>query len=134
MLPNCRCSMAVVRRTPGCELDRLGGVLVGGDSDFFEDLVDVGSDVFSEFPVGSGDVFFEFSLVSHANEGAGDGGVIEDPGEGELGDGLVVAVGELDESVGDLDFLAEVFVLEEGQVEGHAAAVASRPLRRWCRA
>ena len=102
------------------DLDYLIEVLVGGDSYVVEDLVDAAADFLGEFPVGGGDVFFEFPLIAHADEGAGDAGVVEDPGDAQLGDGLAVAVGEFVEAVGDFDFLLEALTLEQREVEGDA--------------
>ena len=100
----------------------MGRIDVGGDAFLSEDLVDRGAVVVAETPVDGGDVLGQFVLVAHADEGDGNGGVAQDPGEGELGQGLVVAGGELLESLADAEFLEEVLLFEEGEFEGFAAA------------
>ena len=62
--------------------------------------------------------FLQFLAAADADQGDGDRGVAEHPGDGELGDRLAVAGGDRPEPFDHPQLPKELLALEQGQAEG----------------
>ena len=101
-----------------------GGEVAGG--------VEFGDLIFGEVPAGGGDVLAELFFVAGADDEGGDGGALEEPVEGDLGDGFAGLFGDFIEGVddfveivvGDLGAHVEVELVAEASFFGEGLVAA----------